>query len=115
MARSRFYDVNLRPPYTIRPIVEESLKSADLVKVNGDELLEIGSWHNLSGRERKSIARELMGRYNISVLVVKEGGDGAWLMYGEDYVYAPASPVKVADAACAPDLRLPQLVRHTGR
>jgi fructokinase len=102
-AEQRFYDVNLRPPDTSREIVEESLATADLVKVNGAELLEIGRWHNLSGNERKSIARELMGRYNIAVLVVTEGAEGAWLLAGDDYFQAPASPVKVADTVGAGD------------
>ena len=102
-AEQRFYDVNLRPPDTSREIVEESLAVADLVKVNGAELLEVGRWQNLSGNERKSIARELMGRYNIAVLVVTEGAEGAWLLAGDDYFQADASPVKVADTVGAGD------------
>jgi len=102
-AEQRFYDVNLRPPHTPREIVEESLEAADLVKVNGDELLEICRWQNLSGNERKIIARELMARYNIAVLVVTEGGDGAWLMDGDDYFQAPGVPIKVADTVGAGD------------
>ena len=102
-AEQRFYDVNLRPPDTSREIVEASLAAADLVKVNGAELLEVGRWHNLSGNERKSVAQELMGRYNIAVLVVTEGAEGAWLLDGDDYFQAPASPVKVADTVGAGD------------
>ena len=102
-AEQRFYDVNLRPPDTSREIVEESLTVADVVKVNGNELREVGFWQNLSGNEKKSIARELMGRYNIAVLVVTEGADGAWLLDGDDYFQAPGNPVKVADTVGAGD------------
>lgn len=102
-AEQRFYDVNLRPPYTSRAIVEESLAVADLVKVNGAELFEIGSWYNLSEKGRKSLARELMGRYNIAVLAVTEGGEGAWLLAGYDHFQAPAKPVVVADTVGAGD------------
>ena len=103
LAERRFYDVNLRPPYTGRAIVEDSLAVADLVKMNGEELLEVGGWHNLSGGERKIIARELMARYNIAVLVVTEGVEGAWVMHGDDYFHASASPVEVADTVGAGD------------
>ncbi len=102
-AEQRFYDVNLRPPDTSREIVEASLTAADLVKVNGAELLEVGRWHNLTGKERKIVARELMARYNIAVLVVTEGAEGAWLLDGDDYFQAPACPVKVADTVGAGD------------
>lgn len=102
-AERRYYDVNLRPPYTSRKVVEESLAVADLVKVNGDELLEVGRWRNLSGDGRKGIARELMARYNIAVLVVTEGREGAWLLVGDDYFCSPGHPVKVADTVGAGD------------
>jgi fructokinase len=102
-AEQRFYDVNLRPPHTARGIVAESLAAADLVKVNGAELREIGEWQKLSGRGIKDLARELMGRYNIAVLVVTEGGAGAWLLAGDDYFQAPGRPVKVADTVGAGD------------
>lgn len=102
-AEQRFYDVNLRPPYTSRAIVEESLAVADLVKVNGAELFEIGRWYNLSEKGRKSLARELMGRYNIAVLAVTEGSEGAWLLAGDDHFVAPANPVVVADTVGAGD------------
>ena len=103
MAGRLFYDVNLRPPHTTRPLVEDSLKAADLVKMNGEELLEIGRWQNLSDRERKTIARELMGHYNISVLIVTEGAEGAWLLDGDEYFYAEANPVEVSDTVGSGD------------
>jgi fructokinase len=120
-AEQRFYDVNLRPPHTSREIVEESLAAADLVKVNGAELRALGRWRKLPGRYKaelsswsartrlmplwykKAIAREVMGRYNIAVLVVTEGAEGAWLMAGEHYFHAPGCPVKVVDTVGAGD------------
>lgn len=99
----RCYDVNLRPPHTSRQIVEESLAAAELVKMNGAELEEIGGRRNLSTAARKDLARELMDRYNIAVLVVTEGGEGAWLVAGDDYYRTPGRPVKVADTVGAGD------------
>ncbi|MCA1766151.1 MAG: carbohydrate kinase [Desulfobulbaceae bacterium] len=99
----RCYDVNLRPPHTPRQIVEESLAAAELVKMNGAELEEIGCWRNLSSLDRKGIARELMDLYNIAVLVVTEGAEGAWLIAGGDYYRTPGRPVKVADTVGAGD------------
>jgi fructokinase len=109
-AEYRYYDVNLRPPHTSRQIVEESLFAAELVKVNGAELLEIGRWQNLSSNARKIIARELMDRYNIEVLVVTEGADGAWLLSGDDFYRAEGCPVKVADTVGAGDAFLATLL-----
>ena len=102
-AEQRFYDVNLRPPYTSRQVVEESLAVAELVKVNDEELLELGCWHNSVGEDKKDIAHQLMGRYNISVLVVTEGERGAWLLDGDDFFQVPGPQVTVADTVGAGD------------
>ena len=102
-ADQRFYDVNLRPPHTPREVVEESLAVAELVKVNDEELLEIAGWHNYSGEEKNDIARYLMDRYNISVLVVTEGEKGAWLLDGDEYFRDPGQPVTVVDTVGSGD------------
>jgi fructokinase len=102
-AEQRFYDVNLRPPHTSREVVEESLAVAELVKVNDDELLELGNWYNYAGEDKKDIAHRLMGRYNISVLVVTEGERGAWLLDGDDFFQVPGQQVDVVDTVGAGD------------
>jgi fructokinase len=93
----------VRPPYTSREVVEESLAVAELVKVNDEELFELGSWHNSAGEDKKDIAHHLMGRYNISVLVVTEGEKGAWLLDGNNFFQVPGQPVTVADTVGAGD------------
>ena len=95
--------MNLRPPHTSRGVVEESLAVAELVKVNDEELLELGSWHNSVGEDKKDIAHHLMGRYNISVLVVTEGERGAWLLDGDDFSQVPGQQVAVVDTVGAGD------------
>ena len=58
-ADKKFYDVNLRPPFTTVDIVEESLEVADLVKVNDEELLELGRSYDLFDEDGKIVARNL--------------------------------------------------------
>jgi fructokinase len=93
----------VRPPYTSREVVEESLAVAELVKVNDEELFELGSWHNSAEEDKKDIAHHLMGRYNISVLVVTEGEKGAWLLDGNDFFQVPGQQVAVVDTVGAGD------------
>jgi len=102
-AARKFYDVNLRPPFTSGKVVRESLAAADLVKMNGDELIEISGWHDFHGDDRKTLARRLMDSYNIAVLVVTEGADGAWVMDGGSCFSDPGRQVRVADTVGAGD------------
>ncbi len=109
-ADKKFYDVNLRPPFTTADIVEESLAAADLVKMNDEELLELGRWYDLFDEDGKIVARNLMDRYNIRVMVVTAGSSGAWLRSGDEVFADPGRPVKVADTVGAGDAFFASLI-----
>lgn len=98
-----FYDVNLRPPFTTRELVMGSLEMADLVKMNGRELAEVGGWHGWPG-DAKNIAKKLCARYDLAALAVTEGGQGAWaLTAAGEFFEAAAEPVTVVDTVGAGD------------
>jgi fructokinase len=99
----RFYDVNLRPPFTSRKLVLDSLAVADVVKMNGDELIRISGWLGESGVDRQKTALKLMDRFQIDLLVVTEGAEGAWLLSGSAFHHHPGFPVKVVDTVGAGD------------
>ena len=102
-AARRFYDVNLRPPFTGPELVLPSLAAADMVKMNGDELLRIGQWAGINGDDKKMIAQQLLTQYNVSVLAVTEGPEGAWLATAGGCFGHPGFAVTVADTVGAGD------------
>lgn len=102
-AESRFYDVNLRPPFTTRELVLDSLKAADLVKMNGEELTTIAGWAGIDEKDRKEAASVLLRQYDVKVVAVTEGKGGAWLMAGDKYYSHPGYSVTVADTVGAGD------------
>ena len=103
LASTRFYDVNLRPPFTTPDLVLDSLVDADLVKMNGDELLQVGKWAAIDTDVKKMVAQQLLKKYNVAVLVVTEGDSGAWLMVGDQYYQHPGFSTTVADTVGAGD------------
>ncbi|MEW6426487.1 MAG: PfkB family carbohydrate kinase [Thermodesulfobacteriota bacterium] len=96
------YDVNLRPPFTGRELVLESLAGADLVKVNGNELATLAGWCSIGGAPAEQAA-ELCRRNRLHALVVTEGADGAWVMAGGAVARAPGVTVAVVDTVGAGD------------
>lgn len=102
-ASFRFYDVNLRPPFTTRELVEESLAVADLVKVNEHELAQLAEWAEIAFTDEKKAALKLMNRYNCSALVVTEGALGAWVATEDEIFSHQGFPTKVADTVGAGD------------
>jgi fructokinase len=102
-AAVRCYDVNLRPPFTTRELVLESLSAADVVKMNEKEIAIIGGWTETGEANSVEIARNLLDRYNLQVVLVTEGAAGAWLVCPEGLFSHPGFPVTVADTVGAGD------------
>lgn len=106
-ARRRFYDVNLRPPFTTAELVLESLELAELVKVNEQELRQIAGWLGLGGGQREADLHELAAlihqRCQLEALVVTAGPAGAWVATAAGIASAAGEPVTVADTVGAGD------------
>ncbi|MFH7320667.1 carbohydrate kinase [Desulfurivibrio sp. D14AmB] len=108
-ARFCFYDVNLRPPFTSRELVLDSLQHADLVKVNGAELEQLGAWLGLATADsvdpagRRELAVAIRERYRLAALVVTEGAEGAWVVAAAGFFAGAGEPARVVDTVGAGD------------
>ncbi len=95
-------DVNLRPPYVVRPVVETSLTAAALVKLNESELEELAHWFHLRGSVAEK-ACALAERFACQAVCVTLGARGAGLWYQNHWFTHPAFPTTVKDAVGAGD------------
>ncbi|MDT7858383.1 PfkB family carbohydrate kinase [Rubrivirga sp. S365] len=102
-------DVNLRPPYAPRSVVESSLAAADVVKLNEAELAQIGGWDGTSGTLRER-AEALAQRFDCRTVCVTRGADGSALWHRGAWAERRAYPVKVKDAVGAGDAFLAALL-----
>ena len=75
---SKFLDINLRAPWYDENILRQSLQFADVVKLNGDELHELGEMFKLPGSDLQAQVVELMSRFNLERVMVTCGEGGAW-------------------------------------
>lgn len=99
------YDVNLRPPFVDREVVRSSLRASNWVKLNADELGRLGGWFGLRGKSdtAEGAARRLADRFELEVVCVTRGSDGAGLLREKDWVRRGAAPIEVTDAVGAGD------------
>ena len=97
-ADKKFYDVNLRPPYTKPEQVLASLKAANIVKVNREELMSLADWFM---KRKKGLVedfgRELLISFDLSLLAVTNGDKGAQLITRDELVEHRGFQVKVND------------------
>ena len=102
-ADKKLYDVNLRPPFTTRKLVVDSLQTADIVKMNEHELQTIGDWCGIPVTDAKKQAESVRDHFSLEAVVITEGGKGAWLTSADGYFHHGGFPVEVADTVGAGD------------
>jgi fructokinase len=98
-----FCDLNLRQNYFSKEIVESSLKAANLLKLNMDELYLVNTLIYNDKVHSTEIADALLNDYNLELLCVTQGQDGA-IIYKEGEKHSYKHSVKnVVDTVGAGD------------
>jgi fructokinase len=98
----RVFDVNLRQHYFSAEIIEESLRLANVVKLNDLELPVIGDLLGLAGTPRELMAA-LRERGSLRLVVCTRGGEGSLLYDGTSWCESAALAVPVRDTVGAGD------------
>ena len=106
----KVFDVNLRPPHYTQAAIENLMGSANFIKFNDEELLEIaigmGSPHTLLEDNMEFIANKTKTRS----MCVTKGKHGAVLMWEGSLYNNNGYPVKVVDTVGAGDSFLATLI-----
>lgn len=103
------YDVNLRPPFNDIDIIERSLKSADIVKMNEDELKQLAAWFKLSEKFELSIT-DLANKFNCSTVCITKGDKGSAIFRNNKLSQQKGFKVEVKDTIGAGDSFLAALI-----
>jgi fructokinase len=97
------FDINLRPPFWTDEIVRQSLKLANVLKLNDSEIRTVAQmfeWR-LSDRE---VLQRLINEYSLQLAALTKGTDGVTILDASgDVSEAPAPRVKVANTVGAGD------------
>lgn len=92
----KVFDVNLRPPFVDRAIIEQLLVHADWVKLNDEELELLGGWHGATGPPEHTL-RALSRRYGLETVCLTLGSRGALMLYQDQVFRQAAFAVRVVD------------------
>ena len=105
----RFLDVNLRPPFDKKEVVEKMLFLSDFAKLNNDELATIAGWNRKTGRE-ENLIRWFSKHYNFNAVCVTRGANGAALFIQNELFEHPGFKVQTVDTVGAGDSFLAGLI-----
>jgi fructokinase len=96
-------DVNLRRLYFDDRVVHDSLRLADVVKLNDEELPVVTAMAGLAGSGRH-LMEGLRERFRLRLVAVTRGAQGARILGDEGIIECAATPVVVNDAVGAGDM-----------
>ena len=103
------FDINLRPPYIDRSVIEQSLRAADVVKLNHEELDRLRTWFDLPA-DPEAAMDALGERFDCTTVCVTWGGDGARLWSEGRTWRHPGHDATIADTVGAGDAFLAALL-----
>lgn len=98
----RIFDINIRQHYYSRDIIEWSLHTADVLKLNETELPLLADMFAFRGSSQDQMA-QLIRRYNLRMIAFTRGIAGSLLFLDGQWSDHPGIPVRVADTIGAGD------------
>ncbi len=96
-------DVNLRPPWYTREVVEESLALAQVGKLNESEVGVLREMFGLATSTISETADRLRRRFSLQLLCITRGAAGCLAASEGGIIEVPGIPVTVADTVGAGD------------
>lgn len=108
-ANNKVLDLNLRPPFYNRDMIELLLTHATIAKLNLAELELITGWFSPLRSEKDRI-QLLQDRFALDTVIVTRGSKGAIVCKGAECCTCDGIPVKVADTVGSGDSFLAAII-----
>ena len=100
----KIFDINLRPPFIDRGILDAGLARATVVKMNHDELPILAGMFGWAGDPEAGMGQLLEAYPGVRHLVVTKGADGAWWRTRKElHTMRPPAVEKLQDTIGAGD------------
>lgn len=100
----KIFDINLRGNFYNTDIITDSLKHADILKINDEEIVTVGRMYNYPGLDMEEKCRIIMHRYHLKMVILTCGTNGSYVFAPHDVIsFMPTPKVEVADTVGAGD------------
>jgi fructokinase len=99
----KIFDVNLRQSYYSRDVLTESMKLANIVKLNDEELPKVTALCGFPHKDERSSAQRLRDVYDLELVCITRGANGSLLLQDSNISEHGGFHVKVADTVGSGD------------
>ncbi|MBK8635029.1 MAG: carbohydrate kinase [Saprospiraceae bacterium] len=111
VAKNKILDINLRYPNYDKPVLEFLLQNTDLLKINEEELVILSDYF-LQSNDLENQVKELSQKYEIPIICVTLGANGAVLFQNNQFYDFGGFKVDVVDTIGSGDSFLAMLISH---
>jgi len=100
----KVFDLNVRSPYYSKSVIDELLKTANIVKMNQEEFKMIKEWFYIKNPREQGDFKALKALYpNIETMILTKGGKGSVAWNDSKMESVKASPITVKDTVGSGD------------
>ena len=99
----KVFDINLRQSYYTKATIRESLRRADILKLNEEELDVLTNLFDYKLAGEEVLCRRIMKAYNLRMIILTKGIHGSWVLWKDGKSYQGTPKVKVKSAVGAGD------------
>lgn len=97
------FDVNLRQSFYNKEILSHSMNRCNVLKINDEELVEVGRLFGIPGIDLQEKCRTLLEKFDLKILILTCGINGSYVFTPGDVSFLPTPEVVVADTVGAGD------------
>ena len=98
----RVFDINLRQKYFSREVIAQSLRLANMLKLNDGELTTLAEMFSLNGSARQQL-QQLAMEFSLRFIALTRGPAGSLLFQNGQWSDCPSDPVQIVDTIGAGD------------
>ena len=98
----KVFDINLRQHYYSKEILEESLRLADILKINDEEIRIVAGMLGL-GDDDVAACRELIRSFGLKLVILTKGAEGSEVVTLDEFIPQGTGDVEVVDTVGAGD------------
>lgn len=98
----KIFDINLRQNFFSQELIESSLRMANVLKINDEELAVVGDMLDILGTEKDRMSR-LIEQFSLKLGVLTRGENGSLLMTPDEFSDLPGIAATVRDTIGAGD------------
>ena len=98
----KVFDINLRQLYYSKEVIKESLKLADILKINDEEIGIVAGMFGLAGDDRDS-CRALIEAFGLRLVILTRGAEGSEVITADEVIPQGVGDVEVVDTVGAGD------------